>query len=150
MGKCDKCGGHVVPFNDAVLITCVYQKGEIDFFVSFMHGSRHFFPTERCEGSPSRAQYIEGMPRDERGYPYIEEYELKWRNALKVVLEQFGGVLIREKLQTHLEGLGLQVSLPEVEPVKMSVYFPEERQVVDLVLNDEVWKLAEKGEGSET
>lgn len=35
-----------------------------------------------CEGSPSRAQYIEGQPRDSRApYAYRPEWEQRYRDA---------------------------------------------------------------------
>ncbi|MHA2384161.1 MAG: hypothetical protein ACXACT_16430 [Candidatus Thorarchaeota archaeon] len=75
---CDKCG-HPVPWeNDATIIESYFQNEPVFILV---HHSRHFLPTDECEGSPSRAQYIEGQPRDTRGYPYDTKHESKWRSA---------------------------------------------------------------------
>ena len=75
---CDKCGG-VVPFENDATVVASYFHGE-PICVLLYHG-RHFLPTDDCEGSPSRAQYIEGQPRDTREYPYQPEHEQAWRNA---------------------------------------------------------------------
>ncbi|MBI5153470.1 MAG: hypothetical protein HZA36_03370 [Parcubacteria group bacterium] len=78
MLKCDKCGEEVHPSNDAVLVAM--EAGTISMVGLLVYGSRHFLPTENCKGSPSRAQYIEGQPRDTRGFVYNEEDEQGWRD----------------------------------------------------------------------
>lgn len=82
--KCDKCGLEVPYHNDATIVDAkVYGDPSRVLF----HLARHFMPVTDengnavCEGSPSRAQYIEGQPRDNRGYPYIKERENAWRSA---------------------------------------------------------------------
>ncbi|MHA2264985.1 MAG: hypothetical protein ACXAEN_21540 [Candidatus Thorarchaeota archaeon] len=75
---CDKCGD-VVPWeNDATIVESYFHGKAGAVFLSL---SRHFLPTDKCEGSPSRAQYIEGQPRDTRDYPYNPKHESKWRSA---------------------------------------------------------------------
>ncbi len=78
MATCDKCGKPVPQNNDASFIEAILRNQP--FFILFANG-RHFLPTEDCEGSPSRAQYIEGQPRDTRGYEYDPAMEQKWRDA---------------------------------------------------------------------
>ena len=55
---------------------------------------RHFLPTENCQGSPSRAQYIEGQPKDQRGYQYDEKLESSYRAAYELVRLRYaeGGI----------------------------------------------------------
>ena len=66
MTTCDKCGKPVDPSNDASILEAIFA-GEPAIAV-WMVG-RHLLPVEGCQGSPSRAQYLEGRPRDTRGYP---------------------------------------------------------------------------------
>lgn len=67
---CDKCGIEVPPNNDAVAIDLALGS-----IAAVFARSRHLIPTDSCTGSPSRAQYIEGQPRDARGYGYDLAYE---------------------------------------------------------------------------
>lgn len=64
--NCDKCGLPVDPHEDAVQIDL--RLGASAYLI--MARPRHLLATEHCEGSPSRAQYLEGQPRDTRGYRY--------------------------------------------------------------------------------
>ena len=73
---CDKCGKEVPPENDATIIEAYAFNSPLTILAC---QSRHFLATEDCEGSPSRAQYIQGQPRDERGYAYVKQHEAKWR-----------------------------------------------------------------------
>lgn len=82
--KCDKCGQEVPWENDATIVESFFQDKPC--FIMF-YGARHFLPTEGCEGSPSRAQYIEGQPRDTRGYPYDPMRERGWRKAYSLTLK---------------------------------------------------------------
>jgi hypothetical protein len=75
---CDKCGGEVPWENDATIIESFYHGRPA---MVFFYHSRHFLPVGECEGSPSRAQYIEGQPRDTRGFPYEPKREPAWRDA---------------------------------------------------------------------
>ena len=75
--NCDKCGEDVPLANDATYIQAIKIKNAASVLFC---GARHFMPTETCEGSPSRAQYIKGQPRDTR-YPYHYEDEAAWRAA---------------------------------------------------------------------
>lgn len=86
MMVCDKCGKPVVPENDATRLDRI-MFGVESWHVMFT-APRHLLPTEDCEGSPSRAQYLEGQPRDTRGYSYIEEREHMWRDAYTEMLEK--------------------------------------------------------------
>lgn len=65
---CDKCGERVPPEND--LRQLLYHLGVASALQMLLTLPRHLLPTERCEGSPSRVQYLAGQPRDSRGYPY--------------------------------------------------------------------------------
>lgn len=70
---CDKCGELVPPENNALSLDMILNAKSLGLV--FM-GARHLLPTENCPGSPSRAQYLEGQPRDTRPeYPYIEGAE---------------------------------------------------------------------------
>lgn len=84
---CDKCGREVEPINDIR----VFEAGlglypELRF--ATMSTSRHLLPViedgkKVCEGSPSRAQYLEGQPQDLRCamFPYEEEVEKLYRQT---------------------------------------------------------------------
>lgn len=90
MSCCDKCG---LP---------VHRKNDATFFYTILTGSiifafatpRHLLPVTDedgkvlCEGSPSRAQYLEGQPRDTRGYEYRPEVEAEYRAAYAKMQEQ--------------------------------------------------------------
>jgi len=81
MWTCDKCGRPVGPRNDAVNLDFVSQHGTLASPVEhFAYGARHLLPIGGCEGSPSRAQYLPGWPRDTRGYPYTRgnEHTIRW------------------------------------------------------------------------
>lgn len=78
ISNCDKCNQPVRPEDDTALI------GAVAFNDSILSRSRHFLSTEICQGSPSRAQYIDGQPRDKRGYPYDERYEPLVRAAYEL------------------------------------------------------------------
>ncbi|KND49480.1 MAG: hypothetical protein AB203_00140 [Parcubacteria bacterium C7867-008] len=91
--RCDKCGD-LVPFeNNAVLVDM--EINGVDIGHLFAQG-RHLMPVYEdgvmiCPGSPSRAQYIKGQPRDTRGsYPYRLEDEAEWREAYARVLLKYG------------------------------------------------------------
>ena len=86
MGICDKCGKEVDVCNNAVLIDSYAYDNPVAVFV---FTARHFFPTEDCEGSPSRAQYIEGQSPDTRpNAQYDPELEQVYRTALAQVKEE--------------------------------------------------------------
>jgi hypothetical protein len=81
---CDKCGTDVISANDAVQLDILL--GNADPILSLFASPRHLLPVvvageEICAGSPSRAQYLPGQPRDGRGYTYDEAYEAKIRAA---------------------------------------------------------------------
>ena len=80
--NCDKCGQAVPLENDALALQFIREHGLLPGGMErLMYGARHLLPTDDCEGSPSRAQYLEGQPRDVRGYPYLPKYEAAVRNA---------------------------------------------------------------------
>lgn len=84
---CDKCSRVVWDANNAVLVDAEVQGFTV---LHLTAQSRHFLPVYRhgrrvCSGSPSRAQYIEGQPRDTRGYTYRKEDERVWRRAYRRV-----------------------------------------------------------------
>jgi hypothetical protein len=70
---CDKCGDIVPRHND--VIEFELRLGGLDPREARFCRSRHLLPTGTCEGSPSRAQYIVGQPRDTRGFGYDPECE---------------------------------------------------------------------------
>lgn len=82
--NCDKCGFPVHKSNDA---TWVESFAFSNPFVILAGGARHFLPEGLCPGSPSRAQYIEGQPRDPR-YPYDVQHEAAWRLGYARVQEE--------------------------------------------------------------
>lgn len=78
--RCDKCGEPVPITNDAVALDRIITGSPLLLFSQ----PRHLLPTDTCEGSPSRAQYIKGQPRDPRPeYPYQERLELIVRIAYR-------------------------------------------------------------------
>lgn len=84
---CDKCGRNVPRNNDASVLASIVSGNPA--MLLFAH-ARHLLPVhedgeEVCEGSPSRAQYLEGQPRDTRGYTYHEEYEPLIRAAYEML-----------------------------------------------------------------
>ena len=92
-GKCDKCGNDVHATNDATLVWAEFTKQPM--FI-LMYSPRHFLPEGECSGSPSHAQYIEGQPRDNRGYEYDVSLEAKVRAAyMKVLKEKLNSTRIR-------------------------------------------------------
>ncbi len=76
--NCDKCGEPVERTNDAVRIHMTAYPEEAVSLITAT--ARHFLPTNTCPGSPSRAQYIDGRPRDPR-YTYVQSHEAVWRAA---------------------------------------------------------------------
>ena len=87
MSVCDKCKTDVPVNNDASIFDALLHNSSIRAFAL----SRHLLPVFDgeemvCSGSPSRAQYIEGQPRDERGtYPYRPELELMYREVCEAL-----------------------------------------------------------------
>lgn len=80
--NCDKCGKPVDPKNDAVALEMRLDSlTERERWSLVFATPRHLLPTEDCVGSQSRAQYLEGQPRDTRGYPYLPELEAEVREA---------------------------------------------------------------------
>lgn len=79
INKCNKCGEDVPENNDARYLDVLLGD-----WTAFVGQSRHLLPTDNCEGSPSRAQYLEGQPKDSRGtYPYESYWEMRIREAYK-------------------------------------------------------------------
>lgn len=82
---CDKCGRPVPPANDMTMLIAASGLPGAEWAPTLWY-SRHLLPVmedgERvCEGSPSRAQYLEGQPRDTRGYDYDHTMEEIYRKA---------------------------------------------------------------------
>lgn len=81
---CDKCGRAVPENNDARYFDHYLMGGGIDILFGI---PRHLLPLVEdgvvvCEGSPSRAQYLEGQPRDPRvSYRYKPELEARYREV---------------------------------------------------------------------
>jgi hypothetical protein len=75
---CDKCGGEVSVGDDVTALLVLETSNRL-YGLAF---SRHILPVQKdsvtvCEGSPSRAQYLEGQPRDPRSaYAYRDELEV--------------------------------------------------------------------------
>lgn len=83
---CDKCGEEVAADNNAVNLEAIRTNGN-DLFLIFAQ-PRHLIATDNCPGSPSRAQYLEGQPKDERTqWAYDEKYEESYREAYKILKE---------------------------------------------------------------
>jgi hypothetical protein len=83
---CDKCGKPVPKNNDATVLDTIVQGVRVNDFVLMFATPRHLLPTEDCPGSPSRAQYLYGQPRDERGsYGYKPEHEDRIRTAFALM-----------------------------------------------------------------
>jgi hypothetical protein len=82
---CDKCRLPVAEDNDAVQIALLCGA---DPMLKLTAQPRHFLPIEGCNGSPSRAQYIDGQPRDTRGYPYVLDFEPIIRAAYDTLQER--------------------------------------------------------------
>ena len=87
---CDKCGELVPAHNDIRHLEAVRNDNAIYLLAK----ARHCLPVVRdgvtvCLGSPSRAQYIEGQPRDSRAaYPYILEDESSYREAWRQMQQE--------------------------------------------------------------
>lgn len=88
---CDKCHTRVPSNNDLTLFLVILTGDPMFAFQT----SRHLLPVvvegaTVCEGSPSRAQYLEGQARDARGqFPYREDAEAKMRAAYAEYLEVY-------------------------------------------------------------
>jgi len=86
MDLCDKCGEFVPNSNNATLLDVFLG----DWFAILSY-RRHLLPTENCEGSPSRAQYIKGQPKDTRGiYGYNSYQEQITRAAYEELRKEEG------------------------------------------------------------
>ena len=98
MYSCDKCGQEIKPEHNNLCVVigvgeAVDNNLHSDQYIRhhvnatlFNKPCRHFLPVYDgenliCEGSPSRAQFIEGQPRDARGFAYTEELEKFYRTA---------------------------------------------------------------------
>jgi len=87
MNMCDKCQRRVSPDND-----CARFDWLLGAALAFMSQSRHLLPVVEngvvvCGGSPSRAQYIDGQPRDPRPeWSYMPEREAPYRAAYDQLL----------------------------------------------------------------
>ncbi len=80
---CDKCKRDVPQSNDATELEAIMTSNPL---VILGHKPRHLLPVFEgdqmvCNGSPSRAQYLEGQPRDTRGYKYDAKLEFEFRAA---------------------------------------------------------------------
>lgn len=107
MRCCGKCGRSVAEVNDALTFELVrswvqkfgpdYNEAQVDRWeltAYVAQGMRHLMPIIEggevvCEGSPSRAQYFEGVIRDSRGYPYDTELEAEFREARRQQLLRY-------------------------------------------------------------
>lgn len=86
---CDKCGKSVYMSNSARTLQYIVEYGRLpdqnEFTTFTKSGDRHLLPTDDCQGSPSRYQYLEGMSRDPRGGVYNDDLEKKYRQAYKIL-----------------------------------------------------------------
>lgn len=77
---CDQCSQPVEPGNSARRLDVLMSKGS-----AWGNKDRHLLPVKgknHCDGSPSRAQYLPGQPRDRRnGATYFERNERPYREA---------------------------------------------------------------------
>ncbi len=86
---CNKCGRPVPRNNDATIFTSIVSRDP----TFGMCVPRHLLPVVEggqvvCEGSPSRAQYLEGQPRDTReDFPYEPGNEKLYREGYARLLE---------------------------------------------------------------
>lgn len=92
---CDKCGKPVQPSNDAVLLDAIGQGINLEdswaMTLRLNYGARHLLPVVEegqvvCVGSPSRAQYLPGQPRDPRN-AYNDDIEAPIREAYATLQE---------------------------------------------------------------
>ncbi len=89
---CDRCGLPCPPHNDAAVFDMILLHDLSAIFAM----ARHLLPVYKngkmvCSGSPSRAQYIHGQPRDTRtAYAYNPIYEEPYRKAYNKLQRQFG------------------------------------------------------------
>jgi hypothetical protein len=88
---CDRCGTFVPRSNCAIELEMVGRQGRLATVAEMLAwGTRHLLPTGSCPGSPSRAQYLLGQPRDLDG-TYREVYRDHYRAAyakLRALVEQ--------------------------------------------------------------
>ena len=86
---CDKCGKKVDIKNSARFFQHIVDYGRIPDVSAgtFLMGTwdRHLLPVDGCDGSPSRYQYLEGMPRDKRSNNYDPSLEEKYRRAYELM-----------------------------------------------------------------
>lgn len=88
--ECDQCHRHVPVGNDAGLFDAMFTG---DPFAAIGKSTRHLLPVIEggetvCAGDTSRAQYLEGQPRDGSGsYPYDPDLETRARGAYRVLQE---------------------------------------------------------------
>lgn len=81
---CDKCGRAVPENNDVRYFDHHLDQASMSILFGI---PRHLLPLVEdgvvvCEGSPSRAQYLEGQPRDPRvSYTYKPELEARYREV---------------------------------------------------------------------
>lgn len=86
---CDKCCRPVPLSNNAAALA--FYLGQIGPIEMMFATPRHLLPVVEngnvvCEGSPSRAQYLPGQPRDKRmSYAYRPDSEATYRAAYQVL-----------------------------------------------------------------
>ena len=92
---CDKCGRLVSPENNMWLFEAYFESNAGPIIAgAFVFRPRHLLPVTEdggtvCNGSPSRAQYLEGQPRDSRvEYTYQPEFEARSRAAYDRMLAE--------------------------------------------------------------
>ncbi|MGV9001938.1 MAG: hypothetical protein ACOH18_03195 [Candidatus Saccharimonadaceae bacterium] len=102
---CDKCGTPVDITNDVTVLEAILTRNNF-FLLAF---ARHLLPVVEgdrviCEGSPSRAQYLEGQPRDTRSdYPYYPGQEKVMREAYAELQQVVEAIVDDDVVETHTE-----------------------------------------------
>ncbi len=91
---CCKCGGHVPPSNDVAYFDAILTRQPL---LPLTYAFCHLLPVydekgnQLCVGSHSRAQYLEGQPRDPRPeYAYKPEREQQFREAYEKLQKDCG------------------------------------------------------------
>ncbi len=102
--NCDKCGEVVPRYNSMMLL----EELTGNLGAQYYETDRHLFAVEEpnCPGSPSRAQYIEGQPRDTRDNDYHPERETNYREAYAKMIAANGGVQLWSVIKNSRKNAG--------------------------------------------
>lgn len=102
---CDKCNKPVPDHNDASMLDAIAFG--IPGTVLFSR-KRHLLSTDICQGSPSRAQYLPGEPKDLRGGEYYPEMEPLMRASHELMRARYTDdkLLSDETLEFLMNNIG--------------------------------------------